>query len=224
MQRAQQRLPVLDAGAQMRGPGREVAMMQVVGLDAVLDERAHQRAERIRIVIDAAQQHALAQHRDAGIDDPRAGRARLLGQLARMVGMQHHVGALARRLECTNECGRNPVRRHHRHAAVHAHDLDVLDRTQRAHDFAQPPRRQDQRIAAGQDDLPDVGMRADVIERRRQRGARQRLPAARPDHLAAEAEPAIDRTHVHELEQYAVGIAMHDAFDRTVRVVADRIG
>ena len=29
---------------------------------------------------------------------------------------------------------------------------------------------------------------------------------------------------MHELEQHAVGIAMHDAFDRTVRVVADRIG
>ena len=29
---------------------------------------------------------------------------------------------------------------------------------------------------------------------------------------------------MHELEQHAVGIAMHDALDRTVRVIADRIG
>jgi len=46
----------------------------------------------------------------------------------------------------------------------------------------------------------------------------------RPDTLAAEAEPAINRADVDELEQNAVGIAMHDPFHRRMRIVADRIG
>src|SRR6266540_1121630 len=64
-----------------------------------------------------------------------------------------------------------------------------------------------------------IGMPASTI---RAQAARARAP--RPDHLAAEAEPAIHRTDMDELEQHAIGIAVHDAFDRAVRVVADRVG
>ena len=56
------------------------------------------------------------------------------------------------------------------------------------------------------------------------RARRATVPRRRPDHLAAEAEAAIDRTDMDRLEQHAVGIAMHDACDRAVRGVADRIG
>src|SRR5439155_6724602 len=45
-----------------------------------------------------------------------------------------------------------------------------------------------------------------------------------PGHLAAETEPAIDRTDMNELEQHPVGIAMDDAGDGRMHVVADRIG
>ena len=148
--------------------------------------------------------------------------ARFLGQLARVVDVQRHVGRLAGRLERADELGRDPVRLDHRHAGVHADDLHMRHRRQRLDDLAEPPRRQHQRIAAGEDDLPDFGMRADVVERRVELGARERGPA--PDHLAAEAEPAIDRADVDRLEQHAIGIAVHDALDRAVGVVADRIG
>ena len=83
------------------------------------DERAHERAERFDVVIDAAQQHRLRQHRNARIDQPRAGRARLLRQLARMIGVQHDerrlVGAQRR-----DQRRVDPLRRHDRHARVHA--------------------------------------------------------------------------------------------------------
>src|SRR5689334_4360958 len=72
-QGANKRLAIRDCRAQMAGTGREIAMVQVVGLDAVLDQRSHQRRERVRIVVDAAQEHALAEHRQARIDDARAG-------------------------------------------------------------------------------------------------------------------------------------------------------
>ena len=70
-------------------------MMQIVRFDAALDQGTHQGRKRRRIVIHPADEHALAQHGNAGIDDARAGRARTRGKLARMVGVQHHIGRLA---------------------------------------------------------------------------------------------------------------------------------
>src|SRR4051794_37377433 len=61
MQLADKRLALRDGRAQMAGTGRKIAVVQVVWLDAVLDQRSHQRGEGVRIVVDAAQQHALAE-------------------------------------------------------------------------------------------------------------------------------------------------------------------
>jgi hypothetical protein len=46
----------------------------------------------------------------------------------------------------------------------------------------------------------------------------------RADHFAPEAEAAIDRADMHQLQQRAIGVAMHDALHRRMRVIADRIG
>ena len=62
--------------------------MQVVGFDANFDERPHQCFERVGIVVDAAQQHCLADDRDTGIDDAGDGGARVVRQFARMVRVQ----------------------------------------------------------------------------------------------------------------------------------------
>ena len=85
-------------------------------------------------------------------------------------------------------------------------------------------RRQRQRIAAGEDDFPDRRAGADIVERGVERLGRQRGRPARADRLAAEAEAAIDRADVQELQQDAIGIAMHDAGDGAVGGIADRIG
>ena len=63
---------------------------------------------------------------------------------------------------------------------------------------------------------PDIG--EGLVERRR-----RKPPSPRPDHFAAEAEPAIHRAGIDELEQHPVRVAVHDAFDRAVRLVADRV-
>ena len=76
MQRAHQILALRDGGAQMRRARRKIGVVQVIGLDPALDERPHQRAERLGVIVDAAQQHRLLQHRNAGIDQTRAGGAR----------------------------------------------------------------------------------------------------------------------------------------------------
>ena len=94
-----------------------------------------------------------------------------------------------------------------------------------ARDFGDAARRQDQRIAAGDDDLADGVVCADVVDRRIETGtAGQRLFATRSDHLAAEAEPAVDRAGVRRLQQHPVGVAVHDPRHRRMGIIADRIG
>src|SRR5437879_5677997 len=72
--------------------------------------------------------------------------------------------------------------------------------------------------------MPGSRMRADVAERGAELFSRKRRTSVRADHLAAETEAAVDRTHMYELQQHAIGIAVHDALDRAVGIVADRIG
>src|SRR6266576_6478464 len=79
-QGAHQFLAVLERGAQVRGARREIAVMQVIGFYSAFDEGPHQRLQCGGIVVDAAQQHGLADHRNPGVDDAGAGGARPVGQ------------------------------------------------------------------------------------------------------------------------------------------------
>ena len=85
-------------------------------------------------------------------------------------------------------------------------------------------RRENERIAAGENDFPDLRVGPHIIERRRQVGVGQRSAFARADHLAAKAEAAIDRADADQLQQHAVRVAVHDAWYGALQVVADRIG
>ena len=156
----------------MAGAGREVAVVEVVGLHPAFDEGPHQRAEGVRVVVDAGEQHRLADERDAGVGEAGECRARGRRQLARVVGVDRHPGRLAAGPERGDEIGGDPLRRDHRHAGVEAHDLDVIDRAEPRHQRRDAARRSDQGIAAGDDHLPDLRMR------RRCRRARRRAPRA----------------------------------------------
>ena len=64
---------------------------------------AHQRRQRFDIVIHAAQQNTLAQHRNPSIDQFRASRSRLRGQFVRMIGVERDVDRLACRAQQTDK-------------------------------------------------------------------------------------------------------------------------
>ena len=51
----------------MRRAGGEIAVMQIVGFDARFDKGAHQRGERVDIVVDPFEQNALADQRDSAV-------------------------------------------------------------------------------------------------------------------------------------------------------------
>ena len=178
-QSSHQLLALRDRRAQMRRARRKIAMMQVIGLDAAFDEGPHQRFQDFGIVIDATQQHRLAHQGNAGVRQPRAGGAGLGRQFARMVGMNGDPGRRALRAQRPNHVAVDARRRGHRHAGVDADDLDVIDRRQLRHDLGQPPRRQHQGIAAGQDDFPDF-LRAHGYSRARRDRRRPTAPSPCP--------------------------------------------
>ncbi|EGE58736.1 hypothetical protein RHECNPAF_280035 [Rhizobium etli CNPAF512] len=223
-QRRDDPLPLVDRQSEVAGAGREIRMVQVIGFDADLDEGLHQLGKHVGIVIDALQQHRLADHCDAGVDQASTSRARFPCQLPRMIGVQRHVDRLAARLQGSDQRRIDLFGIDHGNAGVEAHDLDMRDCRQRLHDFAEPARGKHQRIAAGEDDLPDLLVVGYVIEGCLHCGGIERAEALRPDHFTPEAETAIDRADMHGFEQYAIGVAVDDAFNGAMGMVTDRIG
>src|SRR5215470_1892065 len=98
----------------------------------------------------------------------------------------------------------------------------MIDRGKLGNYLAQPARRQQEWIAAGQDDFPDLRCSANVVERRCERRTGKSSPAG-PDHFTTKTETAIDRASVDEFQENAIRIAMHDARHGAVRLVPDRI-
>ena len=123
-------------------PRRQIGMMKIIGLDPRGDEAPHERGERFDIVVDAAQQHALAQHRNAGVDQLGAGGARLGGQFARMIGMERDIDRLPRWPQNIDKRVADERGLRDRHACVNAQDFDMLDRVELRDDRA-PSRRGD---------------------------------------------------------------------------------
>src|SRR5918993_1429442 len=78
-------------------------------------------------------------------------------------------------------------------------------------------------LAAGDDDLPDLRPAFDIGEGSFQGLRWERAKPLRPDHLAAEAEAAINGAGVQRLQEHAVGITVDNALDGAVRRVADRV-
>ena len=100
----------------------------------------------------------------------------------------------------------------------------MLDRCQCFADLRHAAGREQKWITAGEDDLPDLRVLRDIGERRALLGGGEGTFAVRPHHLAAEAKTAIDRADMQQLQQHAIGVAMHDAFDGRMGMVADRVG
>lgn len=63
-QGADQIPPLLQRHAQMRRAGGEIGVVEVIGLDSILDEGAHKSGQGLDLVVDAAQQNGLADQDD----------------------------------------------------------------------------------------------------------------------------------------------------------------
>ena len=105
---------------------------------------------------------------------------------------------------------------------MNSQDADVADRRKSGQDVGEPSRGECQRVAPGQDDFPHGGVISHVADRAVKRRALQRFPVA-AHHFAAKAKSAIDGARMRDFQQYAVGVAMHDALDGAERDITDGI-
>ena len=140
--------------------------MQVIGLDAAFDEgRASALpAPSTLSLTPRSSTDWLTMGMPASIDGG-AGGAGLVGQFPGMIGVQRNPGRRALDLQRRDHLGADARGLGDRHAGMDPDDPDVIDAGEIRHDLGEPPRRQHQRIAAGQDDFPDFRMRADIVER-----------------------------------------------------------
>src|SRR5262245_65929868 len=96
----------------------------------------------------------------------------------------------------------------------------MLDSPKRLHELPETARREHQRIAAREDHLPDLIMGANIGDRGIELRAREGARAS--NRLPAETKAAISCADMDGLEQHPVGIAVHDALDRAMRVEIGR--
>ena len=117
-----------------------------------------------------------------------------------MVGVDGDHRGHAFRHEGARHGLRHLLRRGDRQARMPTQHFDMGDGSQRLGGLGDPARRKGERIAAGQDDLPDFRMPAQIVERGGKFGRAQRSRPG-PDPLAAEAETAIDRAYRDQLDE-----------------------
>ena len=208
---------------------------QRVDLGIDLGDAAFQRVEQVeRRDLSLAQepndlsrafrnQTLLRQERHARIGEARDGARRLGREFTRMIGVNGDIYGEAAAPQRLDEGGRDPLRRGDRNAAVKARHAHMRRRGEPVHQRGDALGRQGEGIASGHDDLADLRMRPHIIQRRVDLGLRQRAGLSRSHHFAPEAEAAIDRADMDDLEQRPVGIAVHEARNRRIRPVADRV-
>ena len=209
------RAPASEGEAEMGGAGREVGMVQIIGLHP---QRRRARASAASSVsassLTPRSSTVCAQRRDARLAGMRAMASRAAAAArARDLHAAPYRRPCRSRVSAVSRSRVTRLGRGGRHARMHAQH-GAHGRSPRAgRDTAAAARRERQRIAAGEDDLEDLRVRRDIVERRR-RPPPESGALAEADRLAAKAEAAIDRAHREQLQQHAVGVAMHEAGQR----------
>ena len=201
----------LQRRAQVLHPLHQVVHVDVVRVDVDVAEAPAEQRHRLDAVVDPPLQHALVAHGDAALEQlvhRRLGDRRDLARVVE-VGVEHDLLVAAAPLlhdpgqrVRPGVVGQDLLRHHRRSLGRVAHPPDVVDRQQRLADLRDLLGPQLVRVAARDDDVLQLGPRADVVERL--------LPALHvhlelelrhlfrvdADRVAARAEAAVDRAGV----------------------------
>ena len=181
----------------------------------------HQHALDVHRVVDARQQHALVAQRNPGVGHAGAGLAQLRRDLLGMVDVDVDPERVVF-ADHLAELVVDALRQEDRHAAADADDLDMRNGAQVAQQLVQHLRRHRQRIAAAQQHVADLRRARNVLDLRL-----VLLPAevgrGVADDAAAGAIAAIAGALGCHQHQHPVGIAMHEARHRRVRILGQRV-
>ena len=195
--------------------GRRAALEQVVRRAADVRELREQLGQRPRTVVDATDEGALVDADDAVADTGVDALDREVGQLAGVVEVGHQIDASGggrvpaeRRLQIG--VAEDPVGIERRHLRADADDLHVGNRAQRLEDLHEPPGAHQQRVAAGQQHVGDLGMVGDVAQPLRH--VVGGLVVLVHEEALAEAVAAVGPAHLVAQQQHRVGVlVLHPA-------------
>ena len=172
-------------------------------------------------VVDAAHEHRLVAHRDAGVGEEVAGQLALGGELLRVVEVRVEVERLVLP-QHLDQLGRDALRADDRHARADADDLHVVDGAHALDDALQLVVGEDQRVAAADEHVADLGGALDVLDGVVDLGLGDDVLGA-ADQAATRAVAAVHAAHLGDHEEHAVGVAVRDARRRRVEVLGDGV-
>ena len=199
----------------------QVALIDVVGTHAHLDQLVDQFLHGKDTVVHPGQQYGLVAQRHAGIGQHGAGLLRLGGDLLGMVevGVQPNGMIL---LEHGAQLGRDALGAHHRSTGPQTDDLHMVDLTQTGDDVLQHIVGEHQHVAAGEENVADGGRIADILDTlvdllHRHAGVVLTSKAA------AGAVTAVHGALVGGQQQHAVRIAVGEPGHRGVGILVQRV-
>ena len=201
-----------DRRPEVPGALDEVALVDVVRPDPDLHEPLDQVALDVDAVVDAGQEHGLVPERDAGARKDVARACQLGGDLVRMVDVDVQPDRVVFR-EHLAQLFVDPLGEEDRDPRADPDDLHVRDVAQPAQHGLEKLRRQRQAVAAGDQDVADLGRPADVVEL-----GLVLLPvevlAGVADDPRSRAVPAVAGALRGDQHQHPVRVAVDQARDR----------
>ncbi len=217
----QDRDPGLERRPEVRGPLRDVPLVQVVGAHPEGEEPLEQVPQDPRGGVHSPEEHGLVLHRDAVIHERLAGRPRLRRALLRVVEVRdEEEGRVA--AEHRGERAVDPHRVHDRRPRRDPEDLDVGDRAEGGEDLLESLVREDERVPARDDDVADLRVGPHVGDRLGDLVPPEPrlLPQGDPP---ARAVPAVDRAAVHREEERPVPVPVDERAHGAAGVLAEGI-
>jgi hypothetical protein len=152
-----------DRRPEVAGTLDEIALVQVVRPDPVLDELVDESLLDVEAVVDAREQDRLVAQRDAGSGQLVAGTGNLGRDLVRMIEVEVHPQRVVLRQHFA-QLVVDALRQEDGHPGADADDLDVRDLAQAAKDRFEELGGKRQGVAAGEEHVADLRGAAQIVE------------------------------------------------------------
>ena len=215
--------PLPHLRAEVGGADDGVALVEIVRLHARLQQAVHEPLHGVHVVIDAREEHRLAAKGNAGIGKPRTGLDRFRGELIGVREMDADPEGMVA-LQDPGEGNGDALRHHDGCLGADPQELHVRNPVQPGEQPVQLFLRQRQGVTAREQDVANLLVRLDVGDRlfplRLEEDA---VVVGVLHHARARAVAAVGGAGIGHEKQHPVGIAVHDAGNGAVLVLAERV-
>jgi hypothetical protein len=209
-----------DRRAEVVGPFRDIGLIEIVGTHSHREELAHELEHDVGIIVHPFHEHRLIAHRAPGISEHLAGAFRFRRAFPWMVEVRVDVDGMILSDHFGQLCS-DALRKNAGHLRPQPDDLDMRDFPQALEDAFEQEIGEHERIAAGEDDIADLGILCDVFDPVLNV---LHIDLGRIPHLSlARAKAAVHRALARRQEEDAVRVPVDDARHRAVGILGERI-